>query len=133
LVYLVAVDPGVYDAILPVYVTGDDERLLEFTLVADQAAAVASEPTSPIATARREYVTRAVLQRLHQQHFRRLVLKAYRERCAICRLGHVDLLDAAHILSDRHPKGEPLVTNGLGLCKIHHSAFDTNILGIDPE
>jgi putative restriction endonuclease len=73
-----------------------------------------------------------VLQRLHQQQFRRLVLIAYREQCCICRLRHVELLDAAHILSDRHPLGEPVVTNGLGMCKIHHSAYDANIIGIDP-
>ena len=83
--------------------------------------------------ARREYATRAVLQRLHQQQFRRMVLTAYRDQCCICRLRHVELLDAAHILPDRHPKGEPIVTNGLGLCKIHHSAYDAHIIGIDPD
>jgi putative restriction endonuclease len=82
-------------------------------------------------SARREYATRAVLQRLHQQQFRRMVLAAYREQCSICRLRHIELLDAAHILPNRHPLGEPLVTNGLGLCKIHHSAFDANIIGVD--
>ena len=45
----------------------------------------------------------------------------------------MELLDAAHILPDRHPKGEPIVTNGLGLCTIHHSAYDANIIGIDPD
>jgi putative restriction endonuclease len=73
------------------------------------------------------------MQRLHQEQFRRLVLRAYREQCAICRLRHLDLLDAAHILGDKHPLGEPVVSNGLGLCKIHHSAFDAYILGIDPD
>ena len=81
---------------------------------------------------RREYATRAVLQRLHQQQFRRMVLTAYRDQCCICRLRHVELLDAAHILPDRHPKGEPSVTNGLGMCKIHPSAYDAQIIGIDP-
>lgn len=101
-------------------------------MVADQPA-VSLDASSVMVEARREYATRAVMQRLHQQQFRRVVLRAYRERCAICRLGHLDLLDAAHILADRHPKGAPVVTNGLGLCKIHHSAFDTNIIGIDPD
>jgi hypothetical protein len=36
----------------------------------------------------------------------------------------VELLDAAHILPDGHPKGEPVVPNGLALCKLHHAAFD---------
>ena len=25
------------------------------------------------------------------------------------------------------------MTNGLGLCKIHHSAYDVHILGVDPD
>ena len=133
LLYLVGVDPGFYDAVFPVYVTGEDQEHLQFALMADQADAwlMPGDPSrTPI---RREYVTRAVMQRLHQQQFRRLVLNAYRERCSICKLGHVELLDAAHILPDRDPRGEPLVSNGLGLCKIHHCAYDTHILGIDPD
>lgn len=133
LIYLVAVDPGFYDAILPVYVAGDNPAALEFTLMADQVFAPAYSVDVVKTAARREYATRAVLQRLHQQQFRRMVLVAYQEQCCICRLKHVELLDAAHILPDRHPKGEPVVTNGLGLCKIHHSAYDAHIIGIDPE
>ena len=134
LIYLIAVDPGFYDAILPVYVAHDDPASLQFTLTADQLAmAFATETADPLRTAlRREYTTRTVLHRLHQQRFRRMVLAAYREQCCICHLRHVELLDAAHILPDSHPKGEPIVTNGLGLCTIHHSAFDANIIGIDP-
>jgi putative restriction endonuclease len=82
---------------------------------------------------RREYVTRAVMQRMHQQQFRRVVLSAYRNQCTICRLRHLELLDAAHILADSDPLGEPVVSNGLGLCKIHHSAFDADIIGIDAD
>ena len=40
---------------------------------------------------------------------------------------------AAHILPDGHPRGEPWVSNGLALCKLHHAAFDQNILGINPS
>jgi putative restriction endonuclease len=132
-VYLVAVDPGVYDAVFPVFVASDEPDVLQFGLVADQLGALAGTYVDTMAAVRREYTTRAVMQRLHQQHFRRVVLHAYRNRCSICQLKHVDLLDAAHILADRHPKGEPIVTNGLGLCKIHHSAFDARILGIDAD
>lgn len=133
LIYLVAVDRGYYDAVTPVYIMGDSPATLSFTLQADQAAWIPGVVDVALAAPRREYVTRAVLQRLHQQQFRRMVLSAYNEKCCICRLNHVELLDAAHILADRHPKGEPVVTNGLGLCKIHHSAYDANILGIDPD
>lgn len=132
LLYLVAVDPGTYDAVLPVYVSGDDPERLQFALVTDvSSAAINVDPV--VSAARREYATRAVMQRLHQQQFRRVVLNAYRNHCTICRLGHVELLDAAHILPDSHPRGEPLITNGLGMCKIHHSAYDAGILGIDAD
>jgi putative restriction endonuclease len=133
LLYLVAVDPGFYDAIVPVYVVGEDSSKFQFTLVADQVASLDEVHPTVATEYRREYVTRAVMQRLHQAHFRRIVLHAYRERCSICRLGHVNLLDAAHILPDNHPEGEPVISNGIGLCKIHHSAFDANILGIDAD
>ena len=70
LIYLVAVDPGVYDVITPVYVTADDPHQLQFTLMADQLATVPFGANTVETTIRREYTTRAVLQRLHQQQFR---------------------------------------------------------------
>ena len=51
----------------------------------------------------------------------------------MCRLGHVELLEAAHILPDTHPQGEAVVPNGLALCTLHYAAFDANILGIRPD
>jgi putative restriction endonuclease len=58
---------------------------------------------------------------------------AYRCQCAICRLKHAELLDAAHIIPDREEHGVPEVYNGLALCKLHHAAFDQNLLGIRPD
>jgi len=133
LIYLFAVDRGVFDAIAPVYVTGENRAAHHVILVADQPSAALQFTDDPVAAAGRAYATRAVMQRLHQRHFRRIVLAAYRNQCAVCRLKYLDLLDAAHILEDKHPRGEPIVTNGLGMCKIHHSAFDARILGIDPQ
>jgi putative restriction endonuclease len=133
LIYFVAVDQGVFDAVFPIYVVGDDRAMRHVTLVADQPTAPLQFSDDPIASAGRAYATRAVMERLHQKHFRRLVLTAYRNQCAVCRLRYLDLLDAAHILEDKHPKGEPVVSNGLGMCKIHHSAFDARIFGIDPD
>ena len=39
----------------------------------------------------------------------------------------------AHILPDWHPRGEPVVPNGLALCKLHHAAFDGHLLGVRPD
>ncbi len=49
------------------------------------------------------------------------------------RLNSSALLDAAHVLPDGHPKGEPWVSNGLSLCKLHHAAFDNDFLGVRPD
>ena len=46
---------------------------------------------------------------------------------------HRELLDAAHIIADADPLGDPVVPNGLCLCKIHHAAFDANLIGVSPD
>jgi putative restriction endonuclease len=43
------------------------------------------------------------------------------------------LLDAAHIIPDTDPEGEPHVRNGLSLCALHHTAFDRYFIGLRPE
>ena len=81
----------------------------------------------------RRYGVQTTHQRLHQQAFRDRVMRAYREHCAVCRLRHAELLDAAHIIPDSDPEGEPRVSNGLSLCKLHHAAFDQKLFGIRPD
>ena len=135
IIYLVGEAKGLYQALYPVYVAGDDPASLTFRLEVDVPVAILDPSRVRVAerAPAREYATRSVKVRLHQDRFRRLVVGAYRTRCAVCELRHEVLLDAAHILPDGHEKGLPEVPNGLALCKIHHSAFDVNILGIDPE
>ena len=81
----------------------------------------------------RAYAFRVVKQRLHQVSFRERVLAAYRRTCSLCQLRHEELLDAAHIIPDGQPRGDPIIPNGLALCKLHHAAFDSNIIGIRPD
>jgi putative restriction endonuclease len=81
----------------------------------------------------RRYVVRQVKQRIHQAQFRGAVVPAYRDRCTICSLREIRLLDAAHIIADADERGEPLVSNGLSLCSIHHRAFDEDLVGVSPE
>ncbi len=56
----------------------------------------------------------------------------YGSQCAICRLKRESLPDVAHIIPGVRD-GRTEVPNGLSLCCIHHSAYDQNILGIDPD
>jgi putative restriction endonuclease len=54
-------------------------------------------------------------------------------RRAICRLKEVRLLEAAHIMGDIEEAGEPVVSNGLALCSIHHRAYDHDVVGVSPD
>jgi putative restriction endonuclease len=134
LVYFHGIVPGRYMASWPVFIVGDEPAALTFTVAVDDTQ-LAQAPAVETAEAdiRRRYVTRLVRQRLHQQAFRERVLRAYREHCSICRLRHLELLEAAHIVADADPEGEPQVSNGLALCKLHHAAFDCHIIGVRPD
>lgn len=135
LLYLHAEEPGWFIPYFPVFISGNDPAQLQVELSVDHEAAIAlpwadaSEETQ----LRRRYATRSTLYRLHQQQFSRRVIAAYRTRCAICQIGHKPLLDAAHILPDGDPRSLPRASNGLSLCKIHHSAYDANIMGVDAD
>jgi len=146
LVYFFGVVPGKYLAVWPVFIAGDDPQALEFTVAVDDPSYIdyyarkgarqeSSEPrvAEPADAGRRAYITAEVKQRLHQRSFRFRVLEAYREQCALCRLRHAELLDAAHIIPDSEPGGEPVIANGLALCKLHHAAYDNFFLGIRPD
>ena len=139
LIYFLGVAPGKYLCEWPVFIQDDDMENLVFTVAVDDKSIlktgdnpdVASDPTASYI--RRSYLTSAVLQRRHQRSFREKVLMAYGYMCSLCRLRHIELLDAAHIIPDSDEKGDPIVSNGLSMCKIHHAVFDKNILGITPD
>ena len=134
LVYLYGTTPGWYRPEWPVFVVGDDPAALSFTVAMDDPQLLRPDLSIEVVDeARRRYVTRLARHRLHQLAFRQRVLVAYRQSCTVCRLRHPELLDAAHILPDGHPRGEPVITNGLAMCKLHHAAFDRNIVGVRPD
>lgn len=121
---------GIFVPIAPVYVVEDLVEKREFLLALDESVRFLAEERSPL---ERRYVEQLVKRRLHQAEFRGRVIAAYSTRCAICRLRHGELLDAAHIIADRDEDGLPDVSNGLSLCKIHHAAFDGYLIGISPD
>ncbi len=134
LIYLYGIAKGEYAPAWPAFIVSDDQPALTFHVAVDvRDAQWDTGGVSLVAEARRQYVTQTVLRRLHQDAFRERVIRAYQRHCAVCRLRHTELLDAAHILPDGHPRGEPIVPNGLALCKLHHAAFDSHILGVRPD
>jgi putative restriction endonuclease len=126
------IDNGVYVPVFPTYVVADDINNRQFVLALDESLRFLANPLAPTALEKR-YAERVVQARLHQPEFRARVIRAYNATCAICSLKHADLLDAAHIIGDGENGGDPLVTNGLSLCKIHHAAYDRNLMGISAD
>jgi putative restriction endonuclease len=138
LVYFFAIAPSRYLAQWPVLVVGDDPASLRFAVQVEDPLVAAAKLGGEIyddagADARRGYVTRLARQRLHQAAFRDRVIRAYRERCALCSLRHLELLDAAHITPDLEADSYPIVSNGLALCKLHHAAFDRFFFAVRPD
>jgi putative restriction endonuclease len=132
LIWFVAAAAGDYVPIYPIWIVGEEPAQLQFVVAFDLTQRLI--PVGAIADdSRRRYVESLTNVRLHQPVFRVRVLGAYGTQCAICRLRHPTLLDAAHILPDGHPRGKAIVPNGLSLCKMHHAAYDQNILGVRPD
>lgn len=135
IVYFVGSRPGWYRPLYPCYVTMDDPVAQQVLVSVGRMVGPLDEREPVLASdlVERRYAVREAKVRLHQARFRGLVLPAYSDRCAICTLKEIRLLDAAHIVGDTEPEGEAAVVNGVSLCTIHHRAFDQNLVGISPD
>ena len=133
ILYFLGVAPQRYTLIWPTYIADWSASELKVRLAFGAPATENKKWSIPDAPERR-YGLRLARQRLHQATFREAILSAYGNKCAITGLPEARLLDAAHIMPDRDVQlGQPIVQNGLPLSKIHHAAFDANLIGIDPD
>ena len=135
IVYFFATRRAHYEAFYPCFVIDDNPRRRQVRVTKGEMVGPVDEQEprllpDPI---ERRYANREVRVRMHQGRFRGVVLPAYKEQCAICRLKEVRLLDAAHIIGDVDPRGEAEISNGLSLCSIHHRAFDADLVGVSPD
>jgi len=140
LAYFHGFEPGKYLTNCPVYIIGDDPINLVFKVSLDDSLptleyspSYASNQIAEVSDARHAYLTSTIKVRVQQRSFREKVLDAYRSQCSLCRLKHRELLDAAHIIPDSEPDGKSTVDNGLSLCKLHHAAYDSFIIGVTPD
>jgi putative restriction endonuclease len=130
LVYFFGTRPGYYRPVYPCWVAED--RPLERRVVLT-VGVMDPGPVVPEDDLVRRVTFREAKVRLDQARFRARVLPAYRERCTICSLKEIRLLDAAHIVPFAHPAATESVSNGLSLCSIHHRAFDQHLVGVSPD
>ena len=135
LVYFIGSRKGWYRPEYPAYIEDDSpaQRRVHVTFGKMRGSYDEREAVHIDDEIERRYVLREVRHRVHQTQFRGVVLTAYEDRCTICRLKEIRLLEAAHIMSDAEELGTPVVSNGLSLCSIHHTAFDNDLIGISPE
>lgn len=68
----------------------------------------------------------------NQARFRFQVIQRYGAQCALCHVAVNELLEAVHLVP-KSASGTDDPRNGLILCVLHHRAFDTGLIGIDPE
>lgn len=118
--------------VFPVYTVHDDPVNRRITIALDESLRGVGDPRD-LTPVERRYAQQVTNKRLHQPQFRSQVLIAYENRCAMCRLGRVQLLEAAHIVPDAHEQGTADISNGLSLCRIHHAAYDHNLIGVSPD
>ena len=131
--YVPGTTQQLFDVRYPVYLIGEEPAEHQFVvaLEQDQKIIPSGEPVAVQEIVKR-YNERIVNARYHQPLFRARVIHAYEERCAVCRLPFTELLEAAHIRPDSQG-GSTKISNGMSLCKIHHGAYDADIIGISPD
>ena len=131
--YVPGTTQQLFDVQFPVFLIGEEPEQHQFVLALEEGQKIlpAGEPPEVQEIVKR-YNERIVKTRYHQPLFRARVIHAYEERCAVCRLPFTELLEAAHIRPDSQG-GSAKISNGMSLCKIHHGAYDADIIGISPD
>lgn len=84
---------------------------------------------------REDVYAKVKVRGIAQTVFKKALMLAYGEQCAMCKLSFRQALDAAHIipwaLATPGQRLDP--RNGLLLCSLHHRLFDSGTITITPE
>ena len=78
------------------------------------------------------YSLRTTKHRNHQAWFSSRIRSVYGYRCAFSNLPLGKLLVGAHIKADEDG-GPASVPNGICMSTLHHAAFDSYLIGVDPD
>lgn len=135
-IYFYAVAPAIYKALWPCFVRNIHPELgYAEIIVGSSLPDKTTQSARPIVPSEIEsrYMVRETKIRLHQASFREAVLSAYNNKCAITGLPTPKLLEAAHIIPDQLIGDKQTVSNGIALSRLHHKAYDANLIGIDPD
>ena len=133
LIYFIGLAPGLYQPVFPVWV----ERFLEnrgyVLLAADDGAGAEKSPAVAVRDrVEASYSLTTTRSRNHQAWFSARTKAAYVWRCAFSGLPVRALLVGAHIVPDA-AGGPPSIRNGICMSALHHVAFDSHMIGVDPD
>ena len=138
LIYFYGVEPALYEVFWPVWVAQFNEAEERILLSVSDAAQsnLGAPPPQPL-SARLQIREKSYSQvqsrhRNHQAWFSSRTKSAYGYRCAFSGLPLRSLLVGAHIVPDAE-NGPASVNNGICMSTLHHTAFDTNLIGVDPD
>jgi putative restriction endonuclease len=136
LIYFQAITLGQYTVIWPWFVA-DILPEKGYALIAEShkssASMLANDKYEVPTVIESRYQVRETKVRMLQASFRQNVLAAYSGKCAITGLQNKTLLEAAHIIPDSELGKLQYVSDGIALSRIHHRAYDLNLLGICPD
>lgn len=99
-------------------------------LLTQAARQQASPPQAQALPAPRQRIIAEVSRLSRDAAFRRQVLFAYGQRCAVTRM-QLKLVEAAHILPVGAPDSSDAVQNGIALSPTYHRAYDAGLIFLD--
>jgi putative restriction endonuclease len=89
-----------------------------------------SNDITEIANYERQTLLSTIARKHRAADFSKRVLGAYAHRCAACGI-QLELIDAAHIIPVAAPSSTDETRNGIALCKLHHQAYDRNLISFN--
>ena len=115
----------------PLHIFGAEQ---EMTQILSRAASLEEIPEQTIEdlAVDRKTVVESVRKKSRDANFKKIVMSAYNNRCAITRM-QLRLVDAAHILPVAADSSSDHVTNGVALSPTFHRAYDNCLIYFDQD
>lgn len=133
LIYFIGLKPAIYQPIFPVWIKDfKQEEGYALLATADFEVPKVGSANTVKDNIEASYSRRMTRTRNHQAWFSTRTKAAYQWKCAFSGLPVRELLVGAHIVPDAEG-GPPWVQNGICMSALHHPAFDSHLIGVDPD
>ena len=133
LIYFIGLKPAIYQPIFPVWIKDfKQEEGYALLATADFEVPEVGSANTVRDSIEVSYSRRMTRIRNHQAWFSTRTKAAYQWRCAFSGLPVRELLVGAHIVPDAEG-GPPSVQNGICMSALHHVAFDSHLISVDPD